>query len=164
MQLTGGLEKTLFFLSQFGRREPSGRVYIRIGLWPLNSRTLLQAISQFLTAKFTGYHPRRDCAWGFLLCSTTAWYMQMPAMSQKLWSLCKLLPSISPVSVLLPNMGTHPWCSPNETLQAIHRPCSPTRTFGGLQGTEDLWRPGESQKDGNTDFTPIHKLGESLVK
>lgn len=32
VQLTGELEKTLFFLSQFGRRkEPSGRVYLRIG-------------------------------------------------------------------------------------------------------------------------------------
>jgi len=31
VQLTGGSEKTLFFLSQYGGSEFSGRVYIRIG-------------------------------------------------------------------------------------------------------------------------------------
>lgn len=31
LQLAGGSEKTLFFLSQYGRSEFSGRVYIRTG-------------------------------------------------------------------------------------------------------------------------------------
>lgn len=54
--LLGDQKRRYCFLSQFGRREPSGRACIRIGQSPLNSRALLEAISQLFTAEFTGYH------------------------------------------------------------------------------------------------------------
>lgn len=76
--------------------------------------------------------------------------MQIPVYISKI-EFVQVAPFHQPSVNLAPSDGDTSMMIQTRPLQATHRLWSPTKTFGGLQGTAALEMPGES-REGNNDL------------